>query len=162
MKLADELNVSVAKALRFIDDVGFTKASRLVDEAARAGDDAGLLSRRLPTEWWKPAAAVGTIGTGGVVGYKYLSLQQAEAVADAASSDSDRADTAAAAVRTVLDRDDLTPKQKKEMIDRILGVMADSNDKRAGGGGLLGGDVQMLVVLLIVLALVFNYAMEDN
>lgn len=158
MRLADELNVSVAKALRFIDDVGYTRASKLADEGARAD---GLLSKRLPSGWWKPAASVGIVGTTGVVGYKYLSLQQAKAVADAAASDSDRADTAAAAVRTVLDRDDLTPKQKKEMIDRILGVMEDTNAKGAGAG-LLGGDTQTLVVLLIVLALVFNYAMEGD
>lgn len=163
IQLADELGVSVSKALRFIDDVGYSRASRLVDEGARAGDEAGGLMARLPDDWWKPTAAIGGVATGGLVGYRYLSLQQAEALADGAQADSDRATTAENAVRTILDRDDLTPQQKRELIDRVLGVMESRTPgDDTPGGGLFGGDTQTLIVLLIVLALVFNYAMEDD
>lgn len=166
-KLADELGVSIAKATRFIDDVGYTRAAKLVDEGAAGADDAGGLlgsGVRLPDDWWKAATAGSVVVGGTATAWRYLDVEQAKRIAEQAEAESQKATTVSDAVRLVLEDDSLTPQQRAELLDRFLastsGATANKNDE--GAGGFLGNDVQTLVVLLIVLALVFNYAMEDD
>lgn len=160
VKLADELGTSVSKASRFIDDVGYTKASRLVDEGATLGDDAGSLGSRLADDWWKPVVGGGAVIGGTVTGYKYLDAAKAREIANAAEAESEGAATGRDAIRLILEDDSLTPEQRRELVEQYLKSQTPPGDPDKPG--LLGGDVQTLVVLLIVLALVFNYAMDGD
>jgi hypothetical protein len=160
-KLADELGVSLSKANRFIDDVGMTKASRFSDEVAGGpGEGAASGAKRLVDDWWRPAAA-----TGGLVGGGALLWRQQE-VEKVQSMSKESANWSGLASRLAQD-DTLSPEQKSRLVGLALNAYGanrekgnDQDDK--GGGGLLGGDTQTLVVLLIVLALVFNYAMQGD
>lgn len=156
LKLADELGITVSKASRFIDDVGMTRASRFVDEVGGGDEVSGL--PRLVDEWWKPVTA----GTGVTVGGALLWRQQdVNRVDDITQESTDWADLA-----TRLAEDEtLTPEQKSELVTLALdtyGANRQQQQPPGPGGGILGGDTQTLIVLLIVLALVFNYAMDGD
>lgn len=160
VKLADELGTTISKASRFIDDVGYTKAARLVDEGATLGDDAASLGSRLADDWWKPVVGGGAVIGGTVTGYKYLDAEKAKQIAQAAEAEAEGTATGRDAIRLILEDDSLTPEQRRELVEQYLRSQTPPADPDAPG--LFGDDVQVLVVLLIVLALVFNFAMEDD
>ncbi|AGC65551.1 head protein [Haloarcula hispanica virus PH1] len=151
-RLADELGTSVSKASRFVDEVGAPAARNTIDEAAQAGS-------RTVSKWWKPTAAVGTIGTGGALAWRQQDLSQARAIAD-------QQQDYTAAVESIMDSD-LPPERKREMVDALNQNAPASGENKNGGndggdGGLLGGDLQTTLVLLIVVAFALRYTLGDD
>lgn len=157
VKLADELGTTVAKASKLIDDVGYTRAAKLLDEGAVVSDDLSLTSR-VPDDWWKPVAVVGGVGGAGVVGYKYLDVRQAEALANEAKADADGALTIKDIMKQMAEDDTLTAAQKRELYLQLTGSL--DGDKPAAKASPFEGATTILV-LLVVLGVVFM-ALEDD
>lgn len=148
VKLADEFGVSVAKASRYIDDVGSSLARRTLDDAARIG------SKTVGT-WWKPAAAgTAVVGTGALV-YRQQDVLTAEALAKNSESYND-------GVQAIMDSD--LPAELKAELTRELVNTAAASTKAAdeGAGGLLGDDTQTTVILLVVLVFALKFALDGD
>ncbi|EFW90462.1 hypothetical protein ZOD2009_19138 [Haladaptatus paucihalophilus DX253] len=149
MKLSDELGVTAAKAMRYIDDVGLSTAAKSLDEAAKLGDEAVEIG-------WKPIAAVGSVGAigSGALIWQHQDVQKAKAIAGQKQAASDT-------LSNIVDSD-LPPSLKQEMANQFLKTQTpDSNDSNGASGGLFD-DMQTTIVALVVLAFVLKFTLGDE
>jgi hypothetical protein len=151
-RLADELGTSVAKASRFIDDVGARRAESLLDDASSRGS-------RQVSNWMKAGAGAGAVG-GGALLWREQDVRRAEALANQQQSYSD-------ALTALIDAD-LPPDIKRALAEDL----ADSSGGGGGGqpddvgegllAGAIGSDPATLIVLLIVLVFVLKFALAGG
>lgn len=146
LKLSDELGVTVAKAQKYIDDVGMDLARKSVDNATSTADN--LVS----SNWWKVAAGGTAIG-GTAYAFKQAEVEQAKAIAEQNAASGD-------AIADIMDSD-MSPKAKKALVESLLNS-TDTGNGGDGGGGLLPGDAQTTIILLIVLVVALRYTLGGD
>jgi hypothetical protein len=144
-RLADEIGVSLSKARSFVDDVGGSRAQRVLDEMDGATDELGRFLN--PT----------TLTVGGVVGGGALLWRQQD-VAEARSL-ADRAERYNDAVRRIAESN-LPADLKQELTDDLTEQAENRNQGGGGGDGFdlsgLVDDPMMMVFALVIVVVVLQ------
>ena len=154
-ELAEATGSKLDDAMRWVDDVGAARASKV---ASKASDSAGGLVKN----WWKPTTVVGTIGGTGALAWRQQDVEQAKEIANAEQSYT-------SAFKSIMNSD-LPPDKKQEMIENLnegspsdgdAGDDGDDDDEKAWWEKLLGdaGGLETKVLMLIVLLAVLNYSL---
>lgn len=152
VRMADELGVSVSKASRFVDDVGVSKATAALDEAAAVG------SKSIPS-FTKVAAGGGALGAGALL-WRQQDVERAQSLAESSSNYTD-------ALTKIIDSD-LPPDVKKALLEDLgdsTNTDSESNNEENGGNGgngILPSDPTTLIILMIVLIFVLKFALDGD
>ena len=157
--IASKTGTSITQAMRFVNDVGVTRAR----QALRSAED-GVT--------WKLPTTAG-IATGGTLWWRQQSVDRAEAEADEEEAKAEQEESAESVIRMIMNSD-MDPEDKKALIDKMVGRNNDNGDDDDdsgswlrdllgldGDGGLGLGDLQetviMLIVVVVVVMFVLNY-----
>lgn len=159
VKLADEIGVSVAKASRFIDDVGPKAARSMVDDAAKKG------SKFLGSSVTKTAVLGGAVGSGALV-FNEQETEQTKNNAEAAAAAAAAADSRSEAIQAIIESD-LPPDVKQQMLKNYTESANKDNDggndnDGNGADSIIPDNPQTLIILLIVLAFAFRYTLGGD
>lgn len=147
LDLADETGVALAKAMKYIDDVG--------PEAARGAlDDAAELGGKTVSDWWKPAAAAGGVLGGGALLWRHQDVERAKEIADKSQSTSN-------ALHDIM-ASDLSPEAKQALTNQLLNTNGGGNDQQDDGSNWLPDDPMLLIIGLIVLIFVLKFGLDGD
>jgi hypothetical protein len=153
-ELAEQTGSNIRRAATFVDDVGPKQARRLLDTAEDS------IPLKVP--------ATAGIGTAGVLAFRQQDVEKAQAEAREAESEQ-------LAARDLIEDSSLTPEQKGELLDQLVGDGSpgpdDDNSEDSGfspfddlselfAGDGLQGTIVRVIVLLIIILIVTNYASE--
>lgn len=146
-KLSDELGGTIDDGLRWVDEIGSETAAKTADEAAEGGSS-------VIGDWWKPATAVGGVGSGAALAWRQQDIMKAEKIA------SQQEDYASAA-KSIMESD-MSPRAKKEMLKQLNNNSPSTQNAGKSGDGGLFDDPMMIVVGLVILAFVLRYTLGSD
>jgi polyhydroxyalkanoate synthesis regulator phasin len=148
--LVSKLGMTFSQALRFIDDVGVSKARKAIDDAAARGG-------QTVEKWWKPAAGTGVVVGGGTLAWRQQDIERAKQIANQRQS-------RANALKQIA-TSQMSAESKKELMRDLVNQSGSDSDGGDNSGAddplsnLLGGDLQKTVILVLVLAFTLKYSL---